>query len=174
MPLKNKIPAAHRGPSEMVQARVCRSHVFQRATSKNAEKVSEALPFLEYELQRQLMLKLKVLGMNAAFCFESSVEIGATMMVGTATATAVYLEPLPPPPRLEIVRRGQGDGLALNRLSADDERRLSRMQAGIEAMSERNRTALLRANPSRESVSQLVDGWMDGWMGGSATLHQLP
>ena len=32
-------------------------------------------------------------------------------------------------------------------MSADDERRLSRMQAGIEAMSERNRTALLRANP---------------------------
>jgi hypothetical protein len=36
-------------------------------------KVSEALPFLEYELQRQLVLKLKVLGMNAAFAFESQV-----------------------------------------------------------------------------------------------------
>ena len=139
----------HRGPGALVQARVCRSHVFQRATSKNAEKVSEALPFLEYELQRQLMLKLKVLGMNAAFCFESSVEIGATMMVGTATATAVFLEPLPPPPKLEIMRRGGGDGGGRGRgdeeqlswersndrggrMAAADERRLGKMQAEIE------------------------------------------
>lgn len=31
----------------------------------DALAVSEALPFLEYELARQLMLKLKVIGRNA-------------------------------------------------------------------------------------------------------------
>jgi hypothetical protein len=49
------------GEGTLVQARVCRSLPFQRkGGSKNAEIVSDALPFLEYELQRQLVLKLKV------------------------------------------------------------------------------------------------------------------
>ena len=85
--------------------------------------------------------------MNAAFCFESSVEIGATMMVGTATAGR-FLEPLPPPPKLEIMRRGGGGGgrgrgdeeqLSWERsndrggrMAAADERRLGKMQAEIE------------------------------------------
>jgi hypothetical protein len=50
-----------RGAGVLVQARVCRPHAWaRRVGSRNAELVSEQLPFVEYELQRQLVLKLKV------------------------------------------------------------------------------------------------------------------
>ncbi|KAL7431435.1 hypothetical protein ACHAXM_002691 [Skeletonema potamos] len=55
-----------RGSGVFIQARVCR--VRPRATGESdALAVSEALPFLEFDLARQLMLKLKILGRNAAF-----------------------------------------------------------------------------------------------------------
>ena len=47
-----------------MQARVCRSRPKSTGES-DALAVSEAIPFLEYELFRQLMLKLKVIGRNA-------------------------------------------------------------------------------------------------------------
>ena len=40
----------------------------------------EALPFLEYELARQLMLKLKIVGRNAAFSLKSEVDVGSTLI----------------------------------------------------------------------------------------------
>jgi C2 domain len=49
-----------RGPGVFVQARVCRSRPPEKNGESDALAVSEALPFLEYELARQLMLKLKV------------------------------------------------------------------------------------------------------------------
>jgi hypothetical protein len=39
----------------------------------DAVKMSELLPFTEFDLQKQLMLKLKVLGMNAAMSYTTSV-----------------------------------------------------------------------------------------------------
>ena len=53
-----------RGSGVFVQARVCRLRP-KSTGEQDALNVSEALPFLEYELARQLMLKLKVLGRNA-------------------------------------------------------------------------------------------------------------
>jgi hypothetical protein len=53
-----------RGSGVFVQARVCRSRPKSTGES-DALAVSEALPFLEFDLARQLMLKLKVLGRNA-------------------------------------------------------------------------------------------------------------
>jgi hypothetical protein len=48
-----------RGPGVFIQARVCRSRPQEKNGESDALAVSEALPFLEYELARQLMLKLK-------------------------------------------------------------------------------------------------------------------
>jgi hypothetical protein len=48
------------GPGVFVQARVCRTRPVEKNGESDALAVSEALPFLEYELARQLMLKLKV------------------------------------------------------------------------------------------------------------------
>ena len=46
-----------RGPGVFLQARVCRSRPPEKNSESDALAVSEALPFLEYELARQLMLK---------------------------------------------------------------------------------------------------------------------
>lgn len=63
-----------RGPGVLVQARVCRHRTKSYNRESDALAVSEALPFLEYELARQLMLKLKVIGRNAAFGLRSEVR----------------------------------------------------------------------------------------------------
>lgn len=92
------------GKGCLVQARVCR----QKKDAKgemNAKEISDSLPFLEYDLHRQLLNKLKVKGMNALFGLRVQVSIGARMLVVVATSTGVYLAPLPPPrrPKLETV-----------------------------------------------------------------------
>merc|ERR1712130_424409 len=72
-----------RGSGTFIQARVCRSR--PKSTGEtDALAVSEALPFLEYELARQLMLKLKVLGRSAAFSLKSEVDVGSQLIVATA------------------------------------------------------------------------------------------
>jgi hypothetical protein len=70
-----------RGSGVLIQARVCRTR--SRSTGESdALAVSEALPFLEYEIARQLMLKLKVLGRNAAFSLKSEIDVGSQLIVG--------------------------------------------------------------------------------------------
>lgn len=46
---------------------------------------------MEFDIQRQLMLKLKVLGMNAAVGYTSKLQFSGTMIIATATCTAVYV-----------------------------------------------------------------------------------
>lgn len=92
-----------RGSGVLIQARVCRSR--PKSTGEtDALSVSDALPFLEYDLARQLMLKLKVLGRNAAFGLKTEVDVGRQLIVSTATATAVFCTALPAPRVLEISR----------------------------------------------------------------------
>ena len=50
------------------------------------------------------LLKLKVLGMNAAFGLRSTVQLGRNVLMGVTTATAVHLPALPPPGALRINR----------------------------------------------------------------------
>jgi hypothetical protein len=49
-----------RGEGCLIEARVCRIIRRTGAAEMDAIRVSESLPFIEYELQRQLSLKLKV------------------------------------------------------------------------------------------------------------------
>lgn len=94
---------AIRGEPSLVEAKVCR--VVRRGASSmeaDATRVSESLPFLEYELQRQLMLRLKVMSMNAVFSLRCQLSVGPSLIVGTMTGTAMYLEALPAPPVLRI------------------------------------------------------------------------
>ncbi len=71
-----------RGSGAFIQARVCRTRPKSTGES-DALAVSEALPFLEYEIARQLMLKLKVLGRNAAFSLKTEIDVGSQLIVGT-------------------------------------------------------------------------------------------
>ena len=125
-----------RGSGVFLQARVCRSRPPSRGES-DALAVSEALPFLEYELARQLMLKLKVLGRNAAFGLKSEVDVGRQLIVSTVTATAVYCTAMPPPRVLEISRT-----IAVQ---DEEDHQLLKLQRMIEVISARNRQRLSQA-----------------------------
>ena len=122
-----------RGPGVFIQARVCRTR--PRATGESdALAVSEAMPFLEFDLLRQLMLKLKILGRNAAFSLKSEVDVGSQLIIATATATAVYCEAMPPPRVLEISRT-----IAV---MDEEDNQLVKLQRLIETFSARNRKFL--------------------------------
>lgn len=92
-----------RGHGQLLEARVCR---FRKHGSGEADAVlvSDVLPFVEFELHRQMMLKLRVFGMNAAFGYCSQIQVSNTMVVAVATATAVYADALPPPAAVQIAR----------------------------------------------------------------------
>jgi len=125
-----------RGSGVFIQARVCRSRP-KAVGESDALAVSEALPFLEYELARQLMLKLKVLGRNAAFAVKSEVDVGRQLIVSTATATAVYCMAMPPPRVLEISRT-----IAVQ---DEEDHQLVKLQRQIETISANNRQRLAGA-----------------------------
>ena len=125
-----------KGNGVFIQARVCRARP-KGIGERDALAVSEALPFLEYELARQLMLKLKCLGRNCAFGLKSEVDVGSQLIVATSTATALYCDAIPPPRLLEISRT----------IAVQDEEdyQLVTLQRQIEAISSNNRQALLAA-----------------------------
>lgn len=77
-----------KGKGVLLEARTCRTRK-TAVGEADAVKLSGILPFLEYELQRQIMLKLKVLGMNAVFGYESRLQVGSSMAVLTATCTGL-------------------------------------------------------------------------------------
>ncbi|TMW55656.1 hypothetical protein Poli38472_010538 [Pythium oligandrum] len=130
------------GRGTFIQARVCRQR--RKGTGDaNATIVSDALPFLEYELYRQLIVKMKVLGVNAVFSFDSQIQIGGSLIVGVITGTGLYLPALPPPPTLRIERNID--------VKDDEDRRLVKLQNQIEDLSTYNKEKLHR---DRVSVVQ--------------------
>eukprot|EP00058_Branchiostoma_floridae_P011971 XP_002597459.1 hypothetical protein BRAFLDRAFT_222911 [Branchiostoma floridae] len=85
----------------LIQARVCRGKRKLQGEA-NAAAVSDVLPFMEYELHRQLMHKLKAKSMNSLFGLNVEISVGETLIIGIATATAAFLSALPPPGPLKI------------------------------------------------------------------------
>eukprot|EP00927_Polykrikos_kofoidii_P061158 TRINITY_DN56029_c0_g1_i1.p1 TRINITY_DN56029_c0_g1~~TRINITY_DN56029_c0_g1_i1.p1 ORF type:complete len:1230 (-),score=132.65 TRINITY_DN56029_c0_g1_i1:165-3854(-) len=89
------------GRTELVEARVCR---MKRKLSgeANAHELAEALPFIELELHKQLVHKMRVMGLNAAFGLRVEISHGPSLLVGVATATAANSPALPPPPLVKV------------------------------------------------------------------------
>ena len=125
-----------RGTGVFIQARVCRSRP-KAVGERDALAVSEALPFLEYDLARQLMVKLKVLGRNAAFALKTEVDVGRQLIVSTATATAVYCTAMPAPRILEITRT-----IAIE---DEEDHQVVKLQRQLEVISRKNRQRLMEA-----------------------------
>ena len=84
------------GQGALIQARVLRVKKDLKGEN-NAREVSDVLPFLEYEIHRQLVNKLKVKGMNAIFGLNVTLSMSDRILVVLATGTAVFLAALPPP-----------------------------------------------------------------------------
>ena len=77
---------------------------------------------------RQLSIKLSVHGLNALFNFRFTVTVSDTLLSGVATATAVHLAGLPPPPPLRLPPSVPG-ATAVAILQACREHRLALAQA---------------------------------------------
>ncbi|CAN0527296.1 unnamed protein product, partial [Ectocarpus sp. 12 AP-2014] len=97
------------------------------------------------------MLKLKCLGVNAAFSLRSDIQLGPRLMVGSISATAVYVESLPTPPQLVVARPprslhqdGGGGG--------DAQRRVLALASRVERIGAVNRQRLQALAPKRRRL----------------------
>uniref|UniRef100_A0A7S2W4C5 C2 domain-containing protein n=1 Tax=Mucochytrium quahogii TaxID=96639 RepID=A0A7S2W4C5_9STRA len=130
------------GSGVLIEARACRSRpkVNSKADSREADAsvVSEILVFLEIEMHKQLMLKLKILGMNAAFAVRSQVHIGSCLVAGVTTATAIHTPALPPPAILRIHRSIE--------VEDQEDIDLITLQHRIERVAAANRERMLKAS----------------------------
>ncbi|RXG51440.1 C2 domain-containing protein 5 [Armadillidium vulgare] len=116
------------GQGCLIQARVVRSKRDLKG-ELNAKEISDSLPFLEYELHKQLYQKIMMKGMNSLFGLRVRVTVGERHVVGVGTGTAVYLTALPPPPMPRVVVSGSGQ----------EEKRKLDIQKKIQEAFERNR-----------------------------------
>ncbi|KAL4717215.1 hypothetical protein ACJJTC_017102, partial [Scirpophaga incertulas] len=73
------------------------------ASEPGARDISDQLPFLEYELHKLLLAKLRMQGANALFSLQTQIAIGERCVMALASGTAVRLTALPPPspPRIK-------------------------------------------------------------------------
>ena len=100
-------------------------------------------------MQRQVVLKLKVLGMNAAFGYSCRIQVGSDIVIATVVCTAVYLESLPPPQPLQVtITRMKDKG------SVDQDARLTRLQRDIEELTLFNKTNLESLASDKKLQSQ--------------------
>eukprot|EP01080_Neovahlkampfia_damariscottae_P012301 gene12301-5884_t len=70
----------------------------------NATQVSDILPFMENDLNKQLLYKMKIYGLNGAFNLKYDISVGNLFIVATASVTACLLAPLPTPHPLNFSR----------------------------------------------------------------------
>lgn len=85
----------------LVEAHVCRTY-----KTKDSETVatvlSEAIPFIQYDLLRQLLYKLRLYTLNAVFGLKFQIKLGESFLIALATGTAVFIKALPVPVPIRI------------------------------------------------------------------------
>ncbi|CCW61873.1 unnamed protein product [Phytomonas sp. EM1] len=84
------------GPLRLVQATVVKSKRDVRGVQL-AMEVSQALPYIEFALHKQLLFNLRLLRMNACFGLCVSIVIGPQCIIGILTGTGCQLAALPIP-----------------------------------------------------------------------------
>ncbi|KAL7751428.1 hypothetical protein RI367_003288 [Sorochytrium milnesiophthora] len=130
------------GQGSYLEAHICRPKRKKDGES-NATIVSDAIPFTEYDLHRQLIYKLRVHGMNAIFGLKTQLTVGEELIVAVASGTAMFLTALPVPPTLKISRN-------LHKLKEEDAQGME-IQRRIVELSEANQAAL---EASRRALEQ--------------------
>ncbi|XP_041982625.1 uncharacterized protein LOC121735769 isoform X1 [Aricia agestis] len=91
------------GKSVVVTAVAARGRRAPPSAEPGARDLSDQLPFLEYELHKLLLAKLRMQGANALFSLQTQVAIGERCVMALASGAAVRLAALPPPapPRIK-------------------------------------------------------------------------
>eukprot|EP01134_Creolimax_fragrantissima_P003295 CFRG3295T1 len=131
------------GTGDLIEARVCRIKKKEKP-EYSAVALSEALPFLEYDLHTQLLNKLKVKGMNAIFGLRMELSVGDDLIIAMAIGTAVYLQALPAPPAIQIERTLE--------IIDEEDKRLQHIATQIMRVSEMNRANLRKASAAPPSL----------------------
>ncbi|KAJ3174916.1 hypothetical protein HDU87_006582 [Geranomyces variabilis] len=131
------------GNGVLLEAHVCR----YRKTHGDSRPsiISEAIPFAQYDIHRQLMYKLRIYGLNAVFGLKLQFSVGESLMTAVATGTAVYVRALPAPPPLKVFRNLD--------VVDDEDLKLLEIQKRIMASSEENRRKVEMALALVESES---------------------
>ena len=121
----------------LLEARVARTRK-KVSGSTLAHALSDALPFIEYDLHRQLVAKMRLHGFNAAFGLHMAVSFAGTVIVATATATCICVSALPLASKIEI-------GGMEKQLVSQFGSRVVALKAEVEGQSERNIAAMAAA-----------------------------
>lgn len=135
------------GQGYYLEAHICRPKKRKDGES-NATIVSDTLPFIEYDIHRQLLYKLRIQGLNAIFGLQVQLTIGESLIIAVASGTATYLSALPAPPPLRITRN-------LDIIDAED-RQLYEIQRRIMERSEENRTRIEASRAARLELQSTV------------------
>jgi hypothetical protein len=85
----------------LIEARVCREKEDKEGES-HATMISEMIPFIEYELHRQMVYKVKLNGLNSIFGVQCQIIIGESLVIGVAIGTGYFIPSLPTPAPLQI------------------------------------------------------------------------
>ncbi|OZJ02721.1 hypothetical protein BZG36_05105 [Bifiguratus adelaidae] len=137
------------GSPAFVEAHVCRPKK-RKEGETNAGIVSDAVPFIEYDLHRQLLYKLKIQGLNSIFGLKFHLAVGESLIVGYACGTASYLSALPTPPALRIARNIE--------VVDEEDAKLLQMQQKIMDLSERNRELLDKEFRAQRELADIEEG----------------
>lgn len=78
----------------LIQARVCRKRKRQESRDHAATITSEAIPFIEYDLNNKLTQTMKLKGVNACFNLKTQIILGENMIIAVATGTGILLNPM--------------------------------------------------------------------------------
>jgi len=92
----------YEAPTCLIQARVCRKYKKTENRDATAIAVSESIPFLEFDLHRQLLYKMRVLGVNSCFDLRVQINLSQNCITAVATGTGLLVSNMNPPPVLNL------------------------------------------------------------------------
>eukprot|EP01103_Thecamoeba_quadrilineata_P011181 TRINITY_DN2616_c0_g1_i3.p1 TRINITY_DN2616_c0_g1~~TRINITY_DN2616_c0_g1_i3.p1 ORF type:complete len:799 (-),score=194.87 TRINITY_DN2616_c0_g1_i3:125-2521(-) len=146
------------GRGSFIQARVCQ-HRKKQDGEQGALAVSQMIPFLEFELHKQLNNKLRVRQMNAIFGLKFQLEVGQYFVVAVASGTAYYLKSLPLP-------------LPINFRSDDKSTSsITPLQKKITELAEHNLESLIRSGGG--SVDEFEETLLNSGAGGMSLRNSV-
>lgn len=130
----------------LIEARICK-HKRKKQGEGNAKIVSEIMPFIDYELHKQLLLKMKLYSLNCCFNLQYDICVSDTKIVVIVTGTGCFSPALPPPGSLHFLR-------SLTVFDEEDKKMFA-VQNKLRALSEFNHNHRV-VNEQRDPAHQIL------------------
>ena len=131
--------AAVQGKGELLEVHVCRvMPAERRGVEANAARVSELMPFIEFDLHKNIMCKLKIRAHNAVFGLRSQMSVSDGLITCMTTGTSVLLGALPIPQPI-VISRADPDPMSGGVSTRDRDPRREQLVQRLMQLSEENR-----------------------------------